>query len=147
MPGSWISGPRFLGLVGPFFVPENQKPQHRQKALSAPPAYPAGALYIFHIFPPLYLQDGSPAPASERNRGIKASPSYGASPAFPASQPERRVGWCCCRLSVRNNDNDPRGRQETLGEQRPDGANAVGLVSISTVFKEDQKKMTATGSR
>ena len=41
---------------------------------------------IFHIFSLLSLQDGAPAPASERSRGIEAPTPDGASPAFPAPQ-------------------------------------------------------------
>ena len=52
-----------------------------KKALSAPPAYyPTGALYMLRIFPLLSLQDGAPAPASERSRGVEASTPDWASP-------------------------------------------------------------------
>ena len=60
--------------------------------LPRPPTRRAGSLCIFHIFPLLSLQDGAPAPASERNRGKKASAPYGAPPAFPDSQGLREFG-------------------------------------------------------
>ena len=55
-------GSRFLGLLDPTSVPDNQnKPQHRQKALPAPPACLAGTLYIFLHIPSPYTRR-SPSP-------------------------------------------------------------------------------------
>ena len=55
-------GSRFLGLLDPSSDPENQnKPQHKQKALPAPPACLAGTLYIFsHIISPYMRRSPSP---------------------------------------------------------------------------------------
>ena len=55
-------GSRFVGLLDPISVPENQnKPQHKQKALPAPPACLAGTLHIFlNILPPYIRRSPSP---------------------------------------------------------------------------------------
>ena len=60
-------GSRFLGLLDPISVPENQnKPQHRQKALPAPPACLAGTLHIFFTcYLSLYTTEHQPRPLGE----------------------------------------------------------------------------------
>ena len=122
-------GSRFLGLLDPISVPENQnKPQHRQKALPAPPACLARTLHIFFAHSPsLYKTEPQPRPLGEavtyrsrrqtelqqralRHRAplVAHAACPHADPSLPRPQRDRGclastaiaivVAWCECQL-------------------------------------------------